>query len=78
MLKELVEKSRSYRSFKPNTNIEESVLLELVDIARKCPAAMNTQPLKYRLIKYQISSATAEGTIVPRRELRAPMLALHW
>ncbi|MBR2387421.1 MAG: nitroreductase family protein [Clostridia bacterium] len=50
MLKELVEKSRSYRSFKPNTNIEESVLLELVDIARKCPAAMNTQPLKYRLV----------------------------
>lgn len=50
MLKELVEKTRSYRSFKPNTEIEESVLLELIDIARKCPAAMNVQPLKYRLV----------------------------
>lgn len=50
MLKELVEKTRSYRSFKPNTNIDESVLLELIDVARKCPAAMNTQPLKYRLV----------------------------
>ncbi len=50
MIKELVEKSRSYRSFKPNTDIEESVLLELIDIARKCPAAMNTQPLKYRIV----------------------------
>ena len=50
MLKELVEKNRSYRSFEPNKEIDESVLLELVDIARKCPAAMNTQPLKYRLV----------------------------
>ena len=50
MLKELVEKNRSYRSFKPSAEIEESVLLELIDIARKCPAAMNAQPLKYKLV----------------------------
>ena len=50
MIKELVEKTRSYRSFRPDTEIEESVLLELVDIARKCSAAMNTQPLKYKLV----------------------------
>ena len=50
MLKELVEKNRSYRSFKPNTEIDKSVLLELVDIARKCPAAMNAQPLKYKIV----------------------------
>ena len=50
MLKELVEKTRSYRSFKSGVDIEESVLLELIDVARKCPAAMNTQPLKYRLV----------------------------
>ena len=50
MLKELVEKSRSYRSFKPNTEIDESTLRELIDVARKCPAAMNTQPLKYKIV----------------------------
>ena len=50
MIKELVEKTRSYRSFKPDTEIEESVLLELVDVARKCSAAMNAQPLKYKLV----------------------------
>ena len=50
MIKELVEKSRSYRAFKPDTEIEESVLVELVDNARKCPAAMNAQPLKYKIV----------------------------
>ena len=50
MLKELVEKNRSYRSFKPSAEIDKSVLLELIDIARKCPAAMNAQPLKYKLV----------------------------
>ena len=50
MIKELVEKTRSYRSFKPDAEIEESVLLELVDVARKCSAAMNAQPLKYKIV----------------------------
>lgn len=50
MIKELVERSRSFRSFKPDTKIDDSVLRELVDIARKCPAAMNTQPLKYKIV----------------------------
>ena len=50
MLKELVEKNRSYRSFKPSAEIKESTLLEIIDIARKCPAAMNAQPLKYKLV----------------------------
>ena len=50
MLRDLVERSRSYRSFAPDTVIGEDVLLEIVDIARKCPAAMNTQPLKYRIV----------------------------
>ena len=50
MIKELVEKTRSYRSFKPDTEIDENILLEIVDIARKCSAAMNTQPLKYKIV----------------------------
>lgn len=50
MIKELVEKTRSYRAFAADTEIDESVLLELVDNARKCPAAMNAQPLKYKIV----------------------------
>jgi nitroreductase len=50
MLKELVERSRSYRSFEPNFEISEDTLLDMADIARKCSAAMNTQPLKYRFV----------------------------
>ena len=50
MLKDLVEKTRSYRSFNPEKEIEKSVILELVDVARKCSAAMNTQPLKYKIV----------------------------
>jgi nitroreductase len=50
MIKDIVESSRSYRSFKSGCVIEKETLLDLVDIARKCPAAMNTQVLKYRLV----------------------------
>ena len=50
MLKELVERSRSYRSFEPDFEISEETLLDMVDTARKCSAAMNTQTLKYRLV----------------------------
>lgn len=47
---ELVKKSRSIRSFESGTIIPRETLLELVELARSCPAAMNLQPLKYRLV----------------------------
>ena len=50
MFTELVTSSRSTRSFKPNSPISEDTLMELIDIARKTPAAMNLQTLKYKLI----------------------------
>ena len=50
MLKEIVERTRSYRSFLPGAEISEETLLDMVDTARKCSAAMNVQPLKYRLV----------------------------
>ena len=50
MIKNLVEASRSVRTFRPNTEISEDALLALIDIARKCPAAMNLQTLKYKLV----------------------------
>lgn len=51
MLRDLVSGSRSKRSFKSGEAIPHDVLLELCDIARICPAAMNLQPLKYRLVE---------------------------
>ena len=50
MLKELVKKNRSARSFSPKRAISPEILCELCDIARHSPAAMNLQPLKYRIV----------------------------
>ncbi len=51
MLKETVKKTRSYRTFKPDQIISHDELLDLVDTARQTSAAMNAQPLKYRLVE---------------------------
>lgn len=50
MLKELVKKSRSRRSFSSEASLTRRMLMELCDVARYTPAAMNLQPLKYRLV----------------------------
>ena len=50
MFKDLVKKSRSYRSFRAGEGLDPSVLRELCDTARFAPAATNLQPLKYRLV----------------------------
>jgi len=47
MLKELVEKNRSYRRFDENHVIEEGTLRKLVELARLTPSSANLQPLKY-------------------------------
>jgi nitroreductase len=47
--KELVEKNRSYRRFDESRRIGIETLRELVELARKVPAAANKQPLKYVL-----------------------------
>ena len=46
-LRDLVKKNRSYRRFDGNTAIAESVLLELVDLARMSGSGSNLQPLKF-------------------------------
>ncbi len=50
MFKELVLKNRSYRGFNENRIISREELVELVELARLCPSAVNAQPLKYKLI----------------------------
>ena len=49
MLRDLVERSRSYRRFHQDHSIELETLRELVDLARLSAAAGNLQPLKYML-----------------------------
>jgi nitroreductase len=49
MLKDLVQKNRSYRRFEQNFKIEIQTLRELVDLARLSASGANLQPLKYIL-----------------------------
>ena len=50
MIKEILEKSRSYRRFKEDMKIERETLEELVDLTRFCPSTGNIQPMKYALV----------------------------
>lgn len=50
MFAELVDKSRSHREFKAGERISESVITEWIAVANHCPAAMNLQTLKYKII----------------------------
>ncbi|MBM4445293.1 MAG: nitroreductase family protein [Chloroflexi bacterium] len=49
MLRELVEKNRSYRRFRQEINVDRETLRGLVDLARLSASAGNTQPLRYVL-----------------------------
>lgn len=49
MLKDLVVKNRSYRSFDETCKVSKDELMEMVDCARLCPSSVNLQPLKYYL-----------------------------
>lgn len=49
MIKDIIEKNRSYRRFDQNHAIDRNTLKELVDLARLSASAGNLQPLKYLL-----------------------------
>lgn len=73
--KELVYSSRTNRSFDESRIISREELVYLVDLARHTPAAMNMQPLKFRLVyeKEELDktlSITAWGGALP--ELKLP------
>ena len=46
-VRDLLVRSRSFRRFREDRPIDDSLLRELVDLARLCPSAANRQPLKY-------------------------------
>ena len=73
--KELVFSSRTNRSFDESREISREELVSLVDLARHTPAAMNMQPLKFRLVyeKEELDKTlaiTAWGGALP--ELKLP------
>ena len=53
MLKELVDKNRSHREFKGGVTIPRERLEAWIANANHCPAAMNLQTLKYKIIDTQ-------------------------
>lgn len=49
MIRDLIERNRSYRRFHQSVSIDISTLRELVDLARLSASGANLQPLKYVL-----------------------------
>ncbi|RPI83317.1 MAG: nitroreductase family protein [Chloroflexi bacterium] len=49
MFKDLVLKTRSYRRFYQDVQVDLETLIELVDLARQTASGSNAQPLKYYL-----------------------------
>jgi nitroreductase len=47
ILRDLIRSNRSYRRFDQHHEIDRSILVELIDLARCSPSAANLQPLKY-------------------------------
>lgn len=50
MIKELVEKSRSYRRFYGEKKITEETLTDLIKLTIFCPSTGNIQPMKYMIV----------------------------
>jgi nitroreductase len=63
MLRDLVLANRSYRRFNEKRLIDESVLRELVDLARLTPSAQNLQSLKYAIVNTPEQNALVFPTL---------------
>ncbi len=50
MLKDLLQSTRSYRSFAPGVTIPQELLKKWVDATRLAPSGINLQVLKYRIV----------------------------
>ncbi len=50
MLRELVNKNRSHREFQSGVRVPEQSIREWIANANHCPAAMNLQALKYKIV----------------------------
>ncbi len=50
MIRELIVKTRTIRRFKEDERLNETVLRELIDLARLGGSARNSQPLRYMMV----------------------------
>jgi nitroreductase len=57
MLKDIVQRSRSYRRFDQSARIPISTLRDLVELMRFTPSGRNLQPLKYLLVSTEEACA---------------------
>ncbi|PWL44090.1 nitroreductase family protein [Christensenella sp. MSJ-20] len=53
MIKDLVQKNRSYRGYDESRKVTREELVHLVECARLAPSSVNMQPLRYYLIHTQ-------------------------
>lgn len=72
MLRDLVERNRSYRRFDEGHAVDKATLSELVDLARLTPSSANLQPLKYLI------SAHPDGNAVIFPHLRWAGYLADW
>lgn len=63
MIKDIVEKNRSYRRFDEAEIIDYSVLKQLVELARLTPSSVNLQPLRFKLINDSENNAKVFETL---------------
>jgi nitroreductase len=63
MLKDLVNKNRSYRRFYQDHKIPYDLLKELINLARLSPSGRNLQPLKYFLSADEQTNANIYSTL---------------
>lgn len=53
MIKDLVQKNRSYRGYDESRKVTREELVHLVECARLAPSSVNMQPLRYYLVHTQ-------------------------
>lgn len=63
MLKDLLQKNRSYRRFDHSVKLSREDLSEWVELTRFCASARNAQALKYRLVTEEAEGAKVFETL---------------
>lgn len=63
MLRNLLQKNRSYRRFDQDVRIPETDLTELVELTRWCASGRNAQALKYVVVSSEAECESVFGTL---------------
>lgn len=71
MLKDLLQKNRSYRRFDHSVKLSREDLSEWVELTRFCASARNAQALKYRLVTDEAEGAKVFETLAWAGYLKA-------